>query len=119
MANAQSTAFVALLPTIFAPPLNPTIKGTPAKCRNALCRPMRELLSPARMNVSTWLFDTTDKDFNAQAFRVFIFEVGRGIPSQIVLGRVYALLREPLLRPVSGATRLTRRKYKEASIPSC
>jgi len=61
MANAQSTAFVALLPTIFAPPRSPTIKGTPAKSSNALCRSMRELLSPARMNVSTWLFDTTDK----------------------------------------------------------
>ena len=118
MANAQSTALVALLPTIFAPPRNPTIKATPAKSSSALCRPMRELLSPARMNVSSWFLDTTDRDFNAQAFRVFIFEVGRGIASQIALARVYALSREPLLRPVSGAARLTRRKNKEASIPS-
>jgi hypothetical protein len=71
---------------------------------------MRELLSPARMNVSSWFLDTTDRDFNAQAFRVFIFEVGRGIASQIALARA--------LRPVSGAARLTRRKNKEASIPS-
>ena len=110
MANAQSTALVALLPTIFAPPRNPTIKATPAKSSSALCRPMRELLSPARMNVSSWFLDTTDRDFNAQAFRVFIFEVGRGIASQIALARA--------LRPVSGAARLTRRKNKEASIPS-